>query len=392
MRTVVGLVVALAFGASSAVAAVPAPDQVSGSGTTSVGSTFSFFVADPIASENPGESFSLTGGQPGAPNWEATPRCLNAAGDRATLGWLIQSGSSGDGTDLSGRGVVLWVQYHDEHGTLYYRVLDRDEAITCPDPRPGPDSSLSPIEFFGNTSVFDEQPRIPPGSDSVSGSARACASRNIDQICIDDVDISLDVASGSTGQNPTGAVYVTYAGTTPGSTSRVRAAVTCLTVTDQVAIVGVTGSRQRGGSSSPHTQLAGLIRIVDGGGPDTGADRFDFALDEGPRDGAPLPGPSNCSSFPGPSPAIPAFTNEKGNVVVTDSPPPTAYAQCRKAGWVRYGFDSHAACNGYVHDLARRKCIFERAAHGIDAFRTKYGLGPSQDHAMRHCVRLYTGW
>jgi hypothetical protein len=46
----------------------------------------------------------------------------------------------------------------------------------------------------------------------------------------------------------------------------------------------------------------------------------------------------------------------------------------------------------YVHELARQKCIFERVTHGIAAFRAKYGLPPNQDHAMRHCVRLYTGW
>ena len=84
---------------------------------------------------------------------------------------------------------------------------------------------------------------------------------------------------------------------------------------------------------------------------------------------------------------------ERGDVVVTDAPPPpTTYAQCRMGGWVGYGFDSHASCIAYVHDQARQKCIFERVAHGIVAFRAKYGLGPAQDHAMRHCVRLYTGW
>jgi hypothetical protein len=75
-----------------------------------------------------------------------------------------------------------------------------------------------------------------------------------------------------------------------------------------------------------------------------------------------------------------------GDVTVVDAPePPTTYAECRQAGWVKYGFASHAGCNEYVHDLARRKCIFERAAHGISAFRAKYG-------AMRRCVRLYTGF
>jgi hypothetical protein len=37
------------------------------------------------------------------------------------------------------------------------------------------------------------------------------------------------------------------------------------------------------------------------------------------------------------------------------------------------------------------KCIFERVAHGIVAFRAEYGFAPDQNHAMRHCVRLYPG-
>ena len=45
-----------------------------------------------------------------------------------------------------------------------------------------------------------------------------------------------------------------------------------------------------------------------------------------------------------------------------------------------------------MHHQARQKCIFERVAHGIAAFRAKYGLPPDQHHAMRHCVRLYTGF
>ena len=45
-----------------------------------------------------------------------------------------------------------------------------------------------------------------------------------------------------------------------------------------------------------------------------------------------------------------------------------------------------------MHHQARQKCIFERVAHGITAFRAKYELPADQHHAMRHCVRLYTGF
>ena len=69
--------------------------------------------------------------------------------------------------------------------------------------------------------------------------------------------------------------------------------------------------------------------------------------------------------------------NTHGDIVVVDAPPPpNTYSQCRQAGWVKYGFASHADCITYVHDQARQKCILERVAHGITAFRAKYGLGP----------------
>jgi len=58
----------------------------------------------------------------------------------------------------------------------------------------------------------------------------------------------------------------------------------------------------------------------------------------------------------------------------------------------RCGYNSHAQCITAVHDFARKKCIFERAAHGLLPFRAKYGVGPNHDYAMRRCVRRYTGF
>jgi hypothetical protein len=375
-------------------------DLVEGFGTTDVGSNFDFSVEGTTTGANPTGQFRLTG-PPNVYSWEATPRCMNVAGDRATLGFFIESGSIG-GLDVSGQGVLLWVQTHTEHGIAYYKILGRDvpgdpQPITCADPRPGPDPTFSVIGFFGNIDVFDKQPPIPPGNDSVAGNAHACVfiTPFPEEPCGRDLVMTAGAVSDPGGANPGGAVRVDDFGPSPGSISHVEAAVTCLSVSDRVSIIGVTGSRQRGGSASPHTQVAGLIRIVDAGGPDSGADTFEFALQEGPRDGPPGPGPTSCSRFPGPFPtdpaAIPSFTNEDGNVAVTDAQP-TTYTQCRQAGWVKYGFASRAACIDYVHDLARRKCTFERVAHGITAFRAKYGLPPNQHHAMRHCVRLYTGW
>lgn len=47
---------------------------------------------------------------------------------------------------------------------------------------------------------------------------------------------------------------------------------------------------------------------------------------------------------------------------------------------------THAECITGVDEWARMKCIFELVAHGVVAFRGKYGSAPDQNHAMRHCV------
>ncbi len=173
--------------------------------------------------------------------------------------------------------------------------------------------------------------------------------------------------SGPTGENPTGTVTLDTLFGTIGPLE-----VSCLTVTGNTA--GMIALAPPGSGST----VVGLAISAQDGGP--GQDRIQFTTLTELPDGCP----------PSSSPGEPT---DSGDIVVTDSPPPpTVYAQCRQAGWVKYGFASHAACNAYVHDLARRKCIFERVAHGIVAFRAKYGLAPDQNHAMRHCVRLHTGW
>jgi hypothetical protein len=97
-----------------------------------------------------------------------------------------------------------------------------------------------------------------------------------------------------------------------------------------------------------------LVRIVDAGGPDSAADAFHFAIQAGDEDGAPLPGPTTCSTFPGPFPTgnflFPDFTNETGDVVVTDARPlPTTKDQCKHGGWKTYGvFKNPGDCVSYV--------------------------------------------
>jgi hypothetical protein len=382
-----------------AVAAAQSGDNVNGSGQTDVGSTFDFNVTGTPTGANPTGHFHLTG-PPNVYSWEATPRCMNVAGDRATLGFFIDQGSI-SGIDISGQAVLLWVQTWWGQGVAYYKILGRDvpgdpQPITCSDPRPGPDPSFNSVGVGGSLNVGDVRSPVVPGNDAVAGAAdTGCLVDFGEPPCTLRFLADVAVMSQPGGANPQGSIHVDELGPSPGGTTWIDAAVTCLSVNDRVAIVGVTGSRQRSGSGSPHTQVAGLIRIVDAGGPNSNADTFQFAMNESARDDRTLlPGPTTCSSFPGPFPTTAPFrdfTNKTGNVIVTDVQP-TTYSQCRQVGWVKYGLASRSACITYVHELARRKCIFERVAHGIAAFRAKYGLPPNQHHAMRHCVRLYTGW
>jgi hypothetical protein len=171
--------------------------------------------------------------------------------------------------------------------------------------------------------------------------------------------INFNVHSAPSGENPVGDVN--------GST------VGCVHVNGSTAVVGVV----RG------DQGAFFFSLVDGP-----VDMWTSRREPGPVL------PNDCktrfvSPSPDPSPSPIELVND---FVITDAQPPSRYSQCRLAGWVKYGFASHADCIDAVHQLARQKCIFERVAHGIAAFRAKYGLPPDQHHAMRHCVRLYTGF
>jgi hypothetical protein len=65
-----------------------------------------------------------------------------------------------------------------------------------------------------------------------------------------------------------------------------------------------------------------------------------------------MSGPSDCSSFPGsvPGTSLRDFTNEKGDVVVTDTRPlPTSKDQCKNGGWKTFGvFKNQGDCVSYV--------------------------------------------
>jgi hypothetical protein len=199
-----------------------------------------------------------------------------------------------------------------------------------------------------------------PAGDSVTGVVSNGFGRDF-------LQFTFDAHSGPSGENPTGIVSFDSLFGNSGPL--------------EVGCLRVAGKRASMVALAPNNSgIAGLLISVEDSGPGPGGEKLDW---------------QTISSLP-PDCPVPAEIfggTESGDIVVTDAPPPpTAYAQCRQAGWVKYGFTSHAACNGYVHERARQACIFERVAHGIGAFRAKYGLPPDQDHAMRHCVRLYTGF
>ena len=67
-----------------------------------------------------------------------------------------------------------------------------------------------------------------------------------------------------------------------------------------------------------------------------------------------MPGPTTCSTFPGTFGRdpffFPDFTNETGNLVVTDTRPfPTTKDQCRNGGWKNFGvFKNQGDCVSFV--------------------------------------------
>jgi hypothetical protein len=222
-----------------------------------------------------------------------------------------------------------------------------------------------------------------PTQDSVTGTARDCLQPLVDNECVPSrpISVELDAHSGPSGENPSGTAEMSAVF---GSNAfiDVQGPVSCLAVSGKTAIIGYT--------SAPDERT--LMRVVDGGSS-PGQDSFEVVLQFAPS-GTVEPAP-DCSVFPPPAQPgsfSPAGVNLLGDLVVTDAQQPTTSAQCRQAGWVKYGYASHAQCIDGVHQFPRQKCIFERAGIGITAFRSKYGLGANHDHAMRHCVRLYTGF
>jgi hypothetical protein len=194
-----------------------------------------------------------------------------------------------------------------------------------------------------------------PGSDSVAGTATSecflvlpgppgfCGRRLI---------LNVDVDSGPAGESPSGTLILDEQGSTPGGSSRTETQATCLSVTGRVAIIGVMGVHSHFGATGFVVPIAGLVRVVDAGGVNSGADTVETAFTLGSELDPPLEGPTTCSSFPGPFPTglFPDFTNQVGDVVVTDTRAlPTTKDQCKNGGWRAFSvFKNQGDCVSFV--------------------------------------------
>jgi hypothetical protein len=198
-------------------------------------------------------------------------------------------------------------------------------------------------------------PAQSAGKDSVSGDASECLEfyEPVPGVinCARRLSINVDVESGQAGENVSGTVGLLSLGLTPGGSPTLVTEASCLSVSGRVAIIGVTGSRSQAGLQDP---IAGLVRVTDAGGLNSGADTVEVAYQAGDPFGPPLPGPTTCSTFPGIFPRdtffFPLFTNEAGDVVVTDTVPfPTSKDQCKNGGWKTYEvFKNEGDCVSFV--------------------------------------------
>ncbi len=109
--------------------------------------------------------------------------------------------------------------------------------------------------------------------------------------------IQIDARSGPSGENPSGTAGWACGG---GSGPNWQVAITCLSVTGHTAVIGFSGSIPDVGPFP----VAGLIRVRDARGPAWGLDTFEWTEARGEMFGEPLPGPTDCSSYPSSFPIV----------------------------------------------------------------------------------------
>ena len=173
-----------------------------------------------------------------------------------------------------------------------------------------------------------------PAGDSVSGDLSGEAF----------FQLSLDVRSGPAGENPTGTAIWRSGG---GSGVHWSVDATCLRVDGNTAVFGFSGTEIFVGIGIP---IAGLARVTDGGSA-PGLDSFEWAQVAGAFGGPPIPGPTDCSSYPdGFQFPFPPIVNE-GDIVIIDTPAlPTSKDQCRNGGWRDFPqFKNQGECIAFVN-------------------------------------------
>ena len=184
-------------------------------------------------------------------------------------------------------------------GTTYHYAICAEDSENPGDPFCSPDQTFA--------TDFD------PTGDAVVGQATDCLPGPVPDSCFSSIGLSVDARSGPDGANPSGTVGWFDNGGSPDSTISTSTEVTCLSVNGDVAIIGVTGTSSFFGTEFP---TAGLVRVADKGGPDSGHDTFAFATQSGNPSDPPIPGPTVCSSFPsGPDGNV----NEFGDLTVIDA-------------------------------------------------------------------------
>jgi hypothetical protein len=200
--------------------------------------------------------------------------------------------------------------------------------------------------------------------------------------------VRIEARSGPGGEQPVGTVR--WFNVEGPIDQNWEGTVTCLAASGNTATVGFSGTYFPVGffSTAP---IAGLIRVFDSGPAGPNQDTFEWAQVQGPADGAPIPGPTDCRSNPSTfSPTLTGtgvplvITNVgvTGDLIVTDAQPPrpTTKNQCKNGGWKTYGvFKNQGDCVSFVVHQAVKACVFERAGMGRRAF------------AMLRCIHQRAG-
>jgi hypothetical protein len=184
-----------------------------------------------------------------------------------------------------------------------------------------------------------------PSGDSVTGHAVSCDA----PVCLPDdpfarpITIDVDARSGPSGENPSGTVGWTEGRDETSISYNLN--VTCLVVHGREATIGGTGTL---GVFHQALQIAGLVHIVDGGGPAAGQDLFELRTVDIREVFEPPPPPPDCSSF---TSSPDAARNDQGDLVVRDTEPlPSSKEQCKNGGWRNYGssFKNQGECIAFV--------------------------------------------